>query len=118
MGWYADALKDGHYLDEERDRELLAEFGRVADELAREHGGADAFFMHGGLHLSACRHALAQATGRNVDGEVWSPEQVRSVYESADWRVPANEDGRMGYWNAKSLLELCCAFGLGLELNL
>ena len=118
MGWYADALKDGHYLHEERDRELLAEFARVAGELSRNHGGVDAFFEDGGLHLSACKHALAKATGRNVDGEVWSPEEVRSVYESADWRVSADEQDRMAYWNVKSLLDLCCNFGLGLELNL
>jgi hypothetical protein len=118
MGWSADALKDGRYLDEDRDRELLAEFRRAGEALIRDHGGIDFMFGTGALHLGQCKLALARATGRKVDGETWTPAEVCEAYRSATWVEPDGAGDRMAFWNVRVFLETCCRLGLGLELNL
>lgn len=118
MGWTVDALKDGKYLDADDDSELLTEFHRIAEILRTQHGGVDIFFKCGGLHLSRCKRAMADATCRSVDGEIWTPDDVKEIYAASNWKEPSAELDRMAFWNVKLLMETCCRFGLGLELNL
>jgi hypothetical protein len=116
MGWSADALKNGEYLDPVRDGAILQAFAAAMREVQEAAGSADAFLEDGGLHLSACKRELARATGERLDGERWSGEQAAAVCTRARWEVTIATD-LVGYWSARRFLEVCREQGLGVELN-
>lgn len=97
MGWTADALIDGKYLEPDRDSEVLAEFDRISEVLRKDYGGVDIFFPRGGLHLSTCKQAMTNATKRKIDQEVWLPDEVKQIYSASDWTEPTEATERMAF---------------------
>ena len=120
MGWSADALKNGLYIDIQSDADARSAFAAAAGRVRKLCGSCDGFLEDGGVHLSVCRQVLRDAAGRDVNGEILSPADVVSLLESCEWEAPESieENHRSGYWSIRVLLETCANSGYGLEVNI
>lgn len=119
MGWDANALRDGQYIDYAADAgELTAVFDAAAREVQRLAGCVDHMLFHGGLDCSWTREFIEEAIGREAVG-IFSPEEVRAFVASAKWRDPAglDENALCMYWSARKFLETCAEHGLGVWME-
>jgi hypothetical protein len=115
MGWDANALRDGRYINYAADAaELAAAFEAAAREVQRLAGSVDHWLFHGGLDCSSTRYVIEQAIGREAIG-IFSPEDVREFVATAKWPDPVGLDeyALSMYWSARKFLETCAELGLG-----
>ena len=97
---------------------LSAAFGR-ASEAARElGGGVDGFLDIGSLDCGQCIDFMERALGRTGGpaAGIWSTEEVRAMWEGADWPDPGAvpPDELWAYWSARKFVETCVEHGLGI----
>lgn len=118
MGWDADALKDGQYLDPSKDAEVLAVFAEAARDVQKLAGHVDGYLFNGGLDLSGARRWLEEAIGQPAEG-IFSPEEVQGFASKARWRNPQRVDTKhlSDYWAARKFLETCARCGLGIWME-
>jgi hypothetical protein len=120
VGWYADALKDGKYLDIEEDEHARATFASAAETAVTRGGGRDLFLDSGGVHLSSCRRFLQEACGHDVNHTILTPAEVIALLKQCNWPDPdtVQKHALPAYWSIRLLLDACAANGYGLEVNL
>ena len=119
MGWYAEALKGGRYVDINTDEQARSVFA-LAAQTAMLRGGVDVFLEKGGVHLSRCREFLRQAAGRDINHEILTPEEVVRLNRDCVWPSESlvDEDRLGAYWSIRILISTCADNGYGLEVNL
>lgn len=129
MGWDAYATKAGEDLDrywhhDQADREpelvdpaLRAAFEVAATEARQLGGSTDWLLSIGGLDVSTCGEKLSAAVGRSVyDEDGWTPEEVKEMASSADWKA-TDVQPAWAYWSARKFLETCAAHNLGIRFS-
>lgn len=117
MGWDAYAVDGDVYV------ESTSEFIKAAEEVKRTAGSVDHLLAHGGLDCLVCGEVLEAVTGGSVWVESWTPAQVRSLSDKADWsRVDkmldkGKEERAWALESAKEFLRICAAFGYGVKFS-
>ena len=120
MGFDADAfVPDGRCVT--TDPVLSVAFAEAADKVGQLTGGRDGFLHMGSLD---CGHAIGfmeQALGYRCgpDAGIWSPEDVRRMWDAAQWPDPASvpADLLWAYWSARKFVEVCVDQSLGIWFN-
>lgn len=119
MGW--DAHSSATYNYENKRFERMAHqkaFLLAVDEVKTLTGAVDGSLIRGGLDCSDCCKMLEEATGASCYDEVgWSPERVKQLNESADWRIPFGKDDAWAYWSARKFLEVCAELKLSIKFS-
>ena len=128
MGWDGWATRDGKRLPidwhprselkpEILDAELAKAFKAARNWVKRTAGSVDGWLFLGGLDCSLCAEMLEKATGIDAWGESLTPDEVKRIYEEADWSfVYPIEDG-WAYHSAKQFLEVCATYALGIGFS-
>jgi len=120
MGFDADAfVSDGRCVT--TDPGLLTAFTEAADIVGQLAGGRDGFLHMGSLDCSEAIAFMEQALGRRggPGAGIWSPEEVRLLWDAAKWPDPASvpADLLWAYWSARKFVEVCVEQGLGIWFN-
>ena len=100
---------------------LRKAFKDAAKRARRRAGSVDGGLDHGILNCSNCAAAIEDATGEFVFTEnPWSPEYVKSVYESARWDFDERRKEMLGKWaieSAREFLRVCAENDLGIRFS-
>jgi hypothetical protein len=102
-------------LDELTKRAYIA----AADRVRKATGGCDGLLSYGGLDVSRCGRMLERATGRDVYGPPWTPEDTAAIAASADWSFQALvpvEDG-WAFESAREFLNTTAALHRGVRFS-
>jgi hypothetical protein len=117
MGFDADAFApDGRCPT--TDPVLSAAFTVAANKAVELAGGRDGFLHMGSLDCGDAIGFMEQALGRQggPDAGIWSPEEVRQMWDAAQWPDPASlsREPLRAYWSARKFVEVCVQQGLGI----
>lgn len=114
MGWGADALYEGRYIEYAPNAaELTAAFEAAAFEVGRLARSVDCLLSSGAIHGSGARTYIEEAIGRKpVD--IFSPEEVREMVATTRWCDPNDLDPNFlsAFWSARKFLETRAELGL------
>ena len=128
MGWNAFATRDSERLPvdwhlrsklrpEILDAELNEAFKAARNRVKRTAGSVDGWLFLGGLDCSLCAEMLEKATGIDAWGEPLTPDEVKRIYEEADWNFAYPVEDGWAYHSARQFLETCAAHALGIEFS-
>lgn len=96
---------------------LKSEFTKAWEFIVDKTGSCDGGFVSGYLDTSTCGKMLNRATGKGVYGDDWSKEEVKQLYETANWNFSYSEDEEWAYWSARKFLEVCANNDLSIEFS-